>query len=193
MARRSDQQKPKTLSPRHKRVIDEYMTNGFKKKAAMLAAGYSDASASGNPSQIFSRPDVMAEIERRHEAMKRKYEINEDWITQRLARIANGPEVLARFRRVNAKGELYMDWTDATQDDLATIIEFTSEVYMEGRDEDGRAVKKTKFSPGDTKGALDSLARIKGMFKDKIDITGEVSLIERLQAGRARARAAKSE
>ena len=40
----------------------------------------------------------------------------------------------------------------------------------------------------DRKGALDSLARILGAFSDNVTIKGELSMVERLHAGRARAK-----
>lgn len=181
------------ISEKHKRVVDEYMVNGNKKGPALLKCGYSATTANGNPASVFDRAEVIAEIEKRKAKLDVKYELTEEWIIQRMMHIANAGEVLAKFKKVNHKGELYWDFTGATAKDLAVISEMTTDTYMEGRGEDGRAVKKVSVKASDPKSALDSLMRHKGMFNDKVTHAGEVSLVERLQRGRERARSGTKE
>lgn len=174
------------LNPKQLKAIDIYMSNGFKKRPALIAAGYAKTTANSNSQSVFSNPLVKEEIERRFEKDRRKYNVDRDWVIQRLARIANGGEVLARYRKVNPDGTLYYDFEGATPDELAVISELTTDEYSEGRGEDAVSIKKMKIAMADPKGALDSLARTLGLFQDNVKVEGEVSLVERLQAGRRR-------
>lgn len=179
------QKKPR-LSDQQRKAINFYFQNGFNKRQALISAGYAKTTACGNSQSVFSNPLVREEIDRRLDGQRRKYELTEDWVIQRLMRIANGGEILAKFKHVNDEGEMYWDFSGATPDDLAVITELTTDVYMEGRGEDAVPVKKMKIAMADPKGALDSLCRKLGLFQDKVKIDGEVSLVERLQAGRRR-------
>lgn len=80
------------------------------------------------------------------------------------------PEVLADIERrrheATQKHELKLDWVISR---LMYIAEHGDKT-------------------ADRKGALDSLARILGAFSDNVTIKGELSMVERLHAGRARAK-----
>lgn len=175
------------LNDRQRKLVNAYFSNGFVKRQAALAAGYSKSTATYNTAALFNNPLVKEEIDRRFEEERRKYEVDRDWVVQRLARIANGGEILARFKRVNPEtGELFWDFDGATPDDLAVITELTTDIYTEGRGKDAVKVKKMKVALADPKGALDSLARTLGLFQDNLKVEGELSIVERLQAGRRR-------
>ncbi len=81
---------------------------------------------------------------------------------------------------------LTWDFTDATLEELSLINDMKIDSYSEGRGQQARAVKRFKINCGDPKAALDSLARILGAFNDNMTIKGELSMVERLHAGRAR-------
>lgn len=184
--RAGGKQKTSRLSPRHKQAINEYFANGFNKRQALLAAGYSNGTSTHAAASVFNHPIVKAEIERRFDADKRKYDVDRDWVIQRLARIANGGEIMARYKVINEDGEAVWDFSGASADDLAVITELTTDTYIEGRGKDARRVKKMKVAMADPKGALDSLARTLGMFQDNLKLDGDISVVERLQAGRRR-------
>ncbi len=180
--------KKKPLSEKYIRTIEFYFENGFNKKEAMLSAGWSRVTAETNSTKhFFTREDVKEEIARRQAALAKRHELTTDWIITRLKRISNASEALTKFKKVDEDGNLYWDFTDATFEDLKVISEFMTESYKDGRGKDAKIVRKFKLKARDEKGALDSLARIKGMFDDKMTVAGELSLVERLQRGRKRA------
>ena len=129
---------------------------------------------------------MVAEIERRREKIIKDHELTMDWVIERLMRIADGGRTLAKFKKVTADGKLDWDFTDATLEELSLINDMNIDSYTEGRGEGARNVKRFKLNVGDPKSALDSLARILGMFNDNMTIKGELSMVERLHAGRAR-------
>jgi len=181
------------LTLRQTRAISNYLANGGNKYRALKDAGYTECTARGNPSGVFRQPEFAAELEKRQKKEAAKNELTQQWVTQRLMVLANSNHILAKFKFVNEKGELYWDFASATVEDLAAITELTTEIYMEGRDDNQRPVKKIKIGMADPKAALDSLGRHLGMFNDKVTVTNEVSLVERLQRGRVRARAKNTE
>ena len=62
-----------------------------------------------------------------------------------------------------------------TRDKAAAIREFVVDEYMDGRGEDARPVKRTRFKLADKKAALESIGRHLGMFTDKIKVGGDGS------------------
>ena len=62
-----------------------------------------------------------------------------------------------------------------SRDQAAAIQEFVVDEYMDGRGEDARPVKRTRFKLADKKGALVDIGRHLGMFNDKLKVEGEMS------------------
>ena len=174
------------LPERYLVCIDEYL-KGKSKTDAMLIAGYSEGTARGRgPMLVFGREDVKAEIAKRQKGARVKYDIDRDWVVQRLAAIADAPAVLAKFKKINSDGTLYYDFTGATEAELELVDSITTETYMEGRGDDAREIRKFKITVNDRQRALDGLARIFGFNKDSLDVKGKLTLVERLQQGRKR-------
>jgi len=180
---------PRNLSEKHKRVVDEWFSNGFSKRRALIAVGYSPQTAKSAPKSVFNRKDVKQYIEHRKQQLEQraaKYDVTEENITKELAKIAfsNMGDLLV----VQPDGTAIIDFGLMEPEQRAAMSEYAVEQYMEGRGEKAVAVKKSKVKFHDKKGALELLGRKQGMFNDKlkIQLEGEVSLVERLQAGRNR-------
>lgn len=176
------------LNPQQARAVEEFFKNNGKQEEALLAAGYSPKTAKHCPHSVFSHPAVRAEIERRRRLAMEKAEITEEWVLRKLAKLANAPEILAKFRKVSKDGMLYYDFRGATEAEIAVITELSIDTYMDGKGDDAREVKKMKVGITDPKAALDSIARILGLNKDKVSHDVEINLVERLHAGRKRLR-----
>ena len=181
----SNQHRQDPLSPRHERAIDHLM-GGTSKVDAMRLAGFSECYATKHQADFFDRPLMKAALAKRQRSARRRYELDEDWVIQRLMRIANGGEILAKFKKVQDDGSLAWDFTGATEDELAAINELT---VTTRRDAQGDEIIKVKVGSADPKGALDSLCRRLGLFQDNFRFDGEVTLVDRITAGRDRARA----
>lgn len=175
------------LNARQRIMIEHWFDGGCKSKvAACRAAGY--AHAVGYVHRLFTNPLVVAEINRRWAKMRKKYDLNEDWVIQRLMRIADSGDLLAPYKKVNEAGELYWDFEgiDEDPDAMAVIQSMTVETYVEGRGKEARTVKKFRVEAAEPKGALDSLCRRLGLFNDKMNVSGELNVVELLQQGRKR-------
>lgn len=175
----------KQISERHKLLVDKYFELGFNETAAAKAAGF--AHANHYTTRLFAREDVKAEIAKRREKLAKKHEITQERILAEYAKIAfHG---LNKFLVPQKDGTLDWDFSGASEEELAAIKGMTVDYYTEGKGRAAVQMKKFKIDVMDKKAALDSLARHFGMFNDKVTVTGELSLVDRLAAGRQRARA----
>lgn len=170
------------LTDRMVRVIDAYFDNNFNQSKAMEAAGYKHGRMYA--ARFFRQPAVANEIERRRAKMAEKHNVTQDSIMRELAKMAFSS--LGDLIEVDSEGNGWINLERLSDEQRAAVSEFTVDEYKEGRGEDSRAVKKTKIKFHDKLGALNSLARILGIFNDKLKVEGEISLAERLQRGRNR-------
>lgn len=179
--------RPVTLSVVHQKVIDHWFAGGcLSRRDATTAAGLSPHSASA----VFGRPEVQAEIERRRDRMDRKAEVTEERIIREYAKLAFAS--LGDLLEIQTDGSAWIDMSALTDEQKAALAEYNVETYHELGDEnhDGREVKKSKIKFHDKKAALDSLARIRGMFKDKLEVSVGLTLSDKVQQARQRLSAA---
>lgn len=174
------------LHDRHRHVIDEYMANGYKRAEAMIAAGYSESTAKYKPHCVFGRDDVKAEIARRMAKHGAKLEITAERVLAELGKLAFVDLSNAIVREDDRKGYAYLDASLLTDDQVAALATFETHEYTEGRGAEARDIIRVRVKLSDKKGALDSLARHFGLFNDKLQVNGELSLVDRLQRGRDR-------
>lgn len=184
--RQGKKNKPmRAVSERYLKLVNEYFDNGFNKRAAMRACGFSEKSIEGYQHRLFNHPDVLAEIDRRRQSMTRRTDITQDRILQEYAKIAfaNFGDLL----EIQEDGSAVLDLAGMTDEQRAALSEFQVDEYKDGKGEDAREVKKYKVKFHDKKAALDALAKHLGMFTDKVEVSGEISLMDRILAGRKRA------
>ena len=167
-------------------VAAEYMSNGYNKRQALLATGYSDTTAGSAAPMIFAHPMIQAAIEKRRERLQSRFELTEDWVVGQLVERAKSGKILAQFRKVDDDGTLYWDFEGATEEELALVTELGVEFYTEGRGGEERQVKKFKLKEPDVHGALMALGRHLGIFNDKLEVSG-LSLEARLEKAKEQA------
>jgi phage terminase small subunit len=182
--------KKAAVSEQHRAVIDAYFANGcVSQRRALRECGYAETTAVGNPHSVFQRDDVRAEIDRRHKLQSRRRDITEDNIKAEYAKVAFAS--LGDLLEVNEDGSAYLDMAKITEDQKAALAEYQVESYTDKEDGgEGVKVKKSRIKFHSKLAALDSLARIMGMFKDKVEVSGTMSLVERIAKARERTHAA---
>jgi len=177
----------KKLSLKQTMVLNYWFAGGCGSKSdAMRKAGYTEQTATKTQAAYFARPEMVAEIERRRKQIIEDHGLTLEWVIERLMRIADSGRTLAKFKKVTADGYLDWDFTNATPKELSLINDINIDSYTEGRGKGARGVKRFKVNSSDPKAALDSLARILGAFNDNLTVKSELSMVERLHAGRAR-------
>ena len=179
MSKKDDIKEP---SLRHMAVIDTYFNNGFKEREALMDNGYAETTAKHMQHQVFHRPDVVAEINRRKARLANRFKLDQEWVVSQLVNRARAGETLAKFKKVDDDGSLFWDFTSATEEELSLVEDMGVE-FKKGKD--GINVKKFPIKTPDSHAALMALGRHLNIFTDKIEVSGS-SLIERLQAGRNR-------
>lgn len=157
--------KKKKFTPRREKFIEEYIAKGNAAEAARNA-GYSVKTARTIGQELLTIPDVQEEIARR------RAEIRKTSIT---------PERIIReyLRLLNVDMKDITDWgpdgvkprpSDALTDDQAAAISEIAETQA-----------GIKIKLHDKKGILDSLARIAGMFVEKVEHSGSISIEQALK------------
>lgn len=73
-------------------AIREYM-KGRSQAQSLLTAGYARSTAYDHPEQVFSHPEVVAEIQKRRDEVERKATINVEWIIEKLETIVEAEDV----------------------------------------------------------------------------------------------------
>ena len=171
-------------TPQQLHAIDNYFKNGGHMRKAALEAGFSDA-------RIFGHEEVQIELEKRRNKLARKNEVTEERIIAELAKVAFGG--IGDLIEVRDDGTAHLDFSELTQEQRATITEFSSDTVNFGRKNGKKQLKvvKQRIKFANKMEALQQLARIFGMNEDKTTHTIEADdeIIEALFAGRKRAAA----
>lgn len=160
------------LNPKQQRFVDEYLKD-FNGKQAAIRAGYSPKTAEVQGSRLLSTAKVRVEVEKRRNAISEKAGVTVERILQEYARLA----FLDPAQAFDKEGRL-IPVCDMPEDVRRAVggldvVEMAGGMQVDG---DGAQhvpmfTKKLKF--WDKKGALDSLAKIKGMFVEKVEHTGK--------------------
>ncbi len=164
---------PNHLTEKQRKLVVAYL-NGKSKHDALLEAGYATHSSAF---RLFNHPNVIDEIKRRQHIMSAKAGVTGDWIIHRLMLIADAK--LSDLIVEDGDGFSQIDMSRMTPALKTALSGFESDKFGD--------VTKIKIKTSDKLKALEMLARHLGMFNDKLELAGEISLEERLQAGRKRA------
>lgn len=163
------------LTAKQTRFVDEYLRDLNATQAA-IRAGYSAKTAEQLGYQLLQHPSVSAEIECRQKKLAEKLEVTVERVLTEYARIAfqDPRKLLNEDGTPKALSEL--------DDDTAAVIAGLDVSHIRAGESDVGTILKYKLA--DKKGALDSLARHLGMFKDSLELKGKITL-EDLVAGSA--------
>lgn len=164
------------LTDQRRRFVDEYLVD-LDSTAAALRAGYSRRSAKQLGSRIRNEPEVAAAIDAAIARRAKRTEITQDRVVKELAKIGFADIRKAVKWQANVIGmtededgterlavtnQVQLIDSDAIDDDTAAAIASIGQ--------DSRGGLKINFH--DKQGALVSLGRHLGMFKDKTEVTG---------------------
>lgn len=185
------------LAPAHQAIVNSFFVNGcVSRRRACTVNGF----AASYARDVFAREDVKAEVERRRARLVERTAVTEARVIEEMAKLAfaNAGDLL----EVNEDGTAYLDLNNMTDAHRAAMSEFNVETYEEksagaydtvpdGNDDETLPqlyvpVKKSRIKFASKQAALDSLARILGMFKDKVEVSGVASLTDRIAAARKR-------
>lgn len=173
---------PKKATPRWKLFAHEYCKEMNGTKAA-ISVGYSEKSATMQASRLLTKEKVKSEVERILSDRAKKLDITAEKVLGELAKMAFAN--MQDYIQIQ-DGEAYVDLSAMTREQAAAIQEITSERYVEGKGDDAREVKRTKFKLSDKRGSLELLGKHLKLFTDKSEITGLDELANLLSKARNR-------
>lgn len=149
------------MTKKQKRFAEEYLIDLNATQAA-IRAGYSPETAGSIGAENLKKPEIKSRIDKAMAERSRRTGINQDRVLQELARIG-----FAKITDV-VDPETAEIRTDASDDDLACIQSIKIKPNEFGTE---REVKLY-----DKKSALVDLGKHLGLFKDKMELTGDMEL-----------------
>ena len=149
------------MTKKQKRFVEEYLIDLNATQAA-IRAGYSPDTAGSIGAENLKKPEIKSRIDKAMAERSRRTGINQDRVLQELARIG-----LSKITDV-VDPETAQIKPDASDDDLACIQSIKIKPNEFGTE---REVKLY-----DKKSALVDLGKHLGLFKDKLDLNGDMDL-----------------
>jgi len=154
------------LSYKQQRFIDEYMID-FNGTQAAIRAGYSPRTAGVQAYQLVTDARIQAELKSRTAKLSEQASITVAEIVERLAAILRA--TMRDYLRVTAKGELALDFSRATPQQMAAVQHLEID-RAAGEDADG--AKKFRLRLYDKIAAADKLLRHLGAYRDRVEHSG---------------------
>lgn len=149
------------MTKKQKRFVEEYLIDLNATQAA-IRAGYSPDTAGSIGAENLKKPEIKSRIDKAMAERSRRTGINQDRVLQELARIG-----FAKITDV-VDPDTAKIRPDASEDDLACIQSIKIKPNEFGTE---REVKLY-----DKKAALVDLGKHLGLFKDKVELSGDMDL-----------------
>ena len=169
------------MNARQQRFVEEYLVDANARQAA-IRAGYSARSAEVNGPRLLRNAQVATAVEEKQKERAERTQVTADRVIEELALIAFGD--IGDF--FDATGNL-RDVSELSEDAkrrLGSIDVLRETTRSNG---DVRTIEQTlKVKPWDKLRALDMLGKNLGMFRDKVNIGADVSLLDALRRIEAR-------
>lgn len=137
---------------------------------AAIAAGYSEKTARAAASRLLTKHNVQGLVEKLTTERAKRLEITADRVLSELAKMAFAN--MHDYVSVQ-DGDAYVDLSKLTRDQAAAIQEITVEEYTEGRGEEKRDIKRTRFKLADKRGSLELLGKHLKLFTEKLEHSGQ--------------------
>jgi phage terminase small subunit len=155
------------LTAKQKRFVEEYLIDLNATQAA-IRAGYSPNTAYSIGNENLNKPEIRARIGKAMAERSKRTGINADRVLQELARIA----FVKATDVIDADNATIRE--DASDDDLA-VIQSVKVKTIPTQNGDGieREIRLT-----DKMKALELIGKHLGMFKDKIELSGDVGVVQ---------------
>lgn len=163
----------KKLNPKQARFVAEYLIDMNATQAA-IRAGYSKRTAKAQGSRLLTNADVAAAVQARQGRLAEKLEVTQERVIAELAKI--GFANMADYMTVDSRGDPALDFSALTRDQAAALTEVTVDDYVEGRGENARDVRRVKFKLADKRAALVDLGKHLGMFTERVEHSGSVTI-----------------
>lgn len=157
------------LSNHKHELFAQAVASGKAVAHAYEMAGYKRHHA--NSIRLSKKEEIAARIAEILAAAGERVEITVSRVLEELGKI--GFANMIDYVRVTKDGDAYVDLSSLDRDRGAAIQEITVEDFTEGRGEDKRDIRRTKFKLADKRAALVDIGKHLGMFKELVEHTGK--------------------
>jgi len=167
---------PKLTNERREQFCREYLIDNNGLQAATRAGYAPGRSSAVAASRLLTDVNVRSRIDELRKRAIEKSGVTPERVLQELARIAfSDPRSVMEW---GPNGVKLKPSSELTDDEAAAVAEVGETTTKDGGSLRVKMVDKL--------GALDKIGRHLGMFQDRLELTGQVDLVERLQAARQR-------
>lgn len=158
-------------TPKQKRFCNEYLKDLNGTQAA-IRAGYSKKTANEQSTRLLAKVHIQKYLQAKEKKIEEKIDVTVEKIIREYSRIA-----FFDPRKLFNDDDNLKQMTELGDEDAAVIGGLDVENLYEGRGKDRENVgtlKKVKLV--DKIRALDSLAKIKGLFVEKVEHSGKITI-----------------
>lgn len=158
------------LTDKQQRFVEEYLVDLNATQAA-IRAGYSAKTAYAIGHENLSKPEIADAIAAAQTTRSERTEITQDMVLRELAKIGFG-DIRKMFTETGS-----LKPVNELDDDAAAClssIEITTRKARGGEDDELEEVAKVRL--WDKRAALVDIGKHLGMFKDKLEITGQLGM-----------------
>jgi phage terminase small subunit len=153
-------------SLRQERFAQE-LAKGKSAREAYELAGYRPHKAHGN--RLRNQPYIQKRYNELIAASVQRTEVTAAGIITELAKIAFAN--LGDYMKVGPAGQPHLDFSALTREQAAALTEVTVDELKAARGADGREIRRVRFKLGDKRAALADLAKMLGLFRDRVEVT----------------------
>lgn len=122
--------------------------------------------------EYLKRPLIQAAIAERLKEIAARLEISAEKTVQEIAKVAYAN--MGDYVTINDDGVPEVDFSNISYDQMAAVAEITSEEVVEGRGNDAKLIRKTKFKLHDKMNGLEKLVRIQGLnAPERLEVAGK--------------------
>lgn len=163
------------LTPKQEQFCQEYIVDLNATQAA-IRAGYSEKTADKIGSQLLGKTRVAERVQELQTQRAQTLQVTQEMVVSELAKL--GFSNMYDFVSIQDDGTARVDLSALTREQAAAITEVqTEEQTVLGGDDESFRVRKIKFKLADKKGALELLGKHLGMFTDKVQHSGGLSIV----------------
>lgn len=179
------------LTDKQRAFVEAYFACGFNATKAAIMAGYAEKSAAQQGYQLLQIPSVRAAIDERFLALADDAEQMRRLLVRELVSILSSD--LAGLVEWDDKGMRLVPSAELTPEQASSLKEVSMVIHEYEYEHEHRPslhkVTRTKIGQHDKVRAADLLARLHGLLKDKVELSGNVGItLDRLHELAAAAR-----
>lgn len=149
---------------RMKLFVDALFGMNFNGTQAAMTVGVAPASAHVMASKWLRNPKVQELMTLKRAEIEKRHNVSFDKVITRLQPIMNAN--MADYIRVRNDGDVEFDFVNVSREKFSAVSEITIDTYTEGRGEEAREVKRTKFKLHNPMVASDQINKMLGYYKD---------------------------